>query len=46
MTQKPSYKPAYKRPPNRRKDIALYLGAVAFLIGYLFGTGFFSFSVG
>jgi hypothetical protein len=46
QTRKPAYKPAHKRYRSHRSDTVIYVGAVAFLIGYLFGTGFFSFSIG
>ena len=45
-TRKPNFKPAYKRSRSTRQDVVIYVGAVTFLIGYLFGTGFFSFSIG
>lgn len=43
---KPTYKPRYKPYRSRRNDIVFYVGGVAFLLGYLFGTGFFVFSIG
>lgn len=43
---KQTYKSTYKRQRPHRQDVIVYIAAVAFLIGYLFGAGFFSFSVG
>ena len=36
----------YKRARATRHDTVIYVAAVAFLIGYLFGTGIFRFSFG
>lgn len=46
QTKKPNTKPTYKPYSRRRDKLVLYVGAAAFLLGYLFGSGLLVFSFG
>ena len=43
-TKKPNSKSTYKPYRSRRDKLVLYVGAAAFLLGYLFGSGLLVFS--